>query len=82
MTKYLISVSWPKGAKGDDRCESTVDLDTATAADAWKQARDGWPHHDVLAVTEAELQPDGRWTFPADHNTTVFTLESGRLVRK
>ena len=74
MTKYLISVSWPKGAKGDDRCESTVELDATERAQAWVQARAQWPEHDVLAVTEAERQPDGRWTFPADHNTRVFRL--------
>ena len=80
MTKYLISVSWPKGLRYG--LESTVELDAPTMPEAWTQARAKWPEHDVLAVTEAELQPDGRWTFPADHNTTVFALEGGRLVRK
>ncbi len=72
MTKYLISVSWPKGAKGDDRCESTVEIDAANETIAWRQAEAKWPEHDVLAVTEAVLQPDGRWTFPEDHNTRVY----------
>jgi hypothetical protein len=66
MTKYLISVSWPKGAKRDQGLESTVELDAASELEALAQAKVKWPEHDVLAVTQAELQPDGRWTFPRD----------------
>jgi hypothetical protein len=66
MTKYLISVSWPKGCKVDERLESTVEMDAPNPARAMANARAQWPEHEVLAVTEAELQPDGRWTFPAD----------------
>jgi len=66
MTKYLISVSWPKGAKRNEGLESTVELDAPNAVKALAQAKAKWPEHDVIAVTQAELQPDGRWTFPRD----------------
>jgi hypothetical protein len=66
MIKYLISVSWPKGCRFAERLESTVEMDAPSATEAWTRSRVKWPEHDVLAVTEAELQPDGRWTFPRD----------------
>ena len=66
MTKYLISVSWPKGCKGGEGLESTVECDAPGPFEALVQAKAKWPEHDVLAVTKAELQPDGRWTFPRD----------------
>lgn len=66
MTKYLITVSWPKGCKPDERCESTVELDAPNRGKAMADARAKWPEHDVLAATEAQLQPDGRWTFPRE----------------
>jgi hypothetical protein len=66
VIKYLISVSWPKGATRAEGMHSTVELDAADAVTALAEAREKWPEHDVLSVTQAELQPDGRWTFPRD----------------
>lgn len=62
--KFIVTVAWPKHALAPNRVESNVTIKAPDRGTAWVLACEKWPEHNILDVTEAELQPDGRWTFP------------------
>ena len=67
MTKYMGQLAWPKKAAdyGRDVVECTITADyPGDVAAAYRRAVADHPEHRVVRVTTAELQPDGRWTYP------------------
>ncbi len=62
--RFIVTLSWPRGCLSKEAVESDVLIEGPSAEIVLGRAKSSYREHDVLLVTKAELQPDGRWTLP------------------